>query len=149
MPYNRPVQRCQRHVLETTGCAQRKARRLEGRRMHRSTVKWPTSKSFELPPWVYYILTHTSHYRLGIFFTDWDAKYGLQCYGEGRDLQTYGEGAHFDNSLWYLLNNTLRVPCITIRGNTITDAASIWIVAYRRQTLLSGRFMPLSATGTP
>jgi len=27
--------------------------------------------------------------QLGIFFTDWDAKYGLHVYGEGGDPQSY------------------------------------------------------------
>jgi hypothetical protein len=31
--------------------------------------------------------------QLGIFFTDWDAKHGLQVNGEGGDLRTFGGGA--------------------------------------------------------
>jgi hypothetical protein len=27
--------------------------------------------------------------QLGIFFTDWDATHGLQCYGEGGDLRQF------------------------------------------------------------
>jgi len=78
--------------------------------MYRVTVSTPVLSSFVISgilfadsssAAVFRPLTPTPYtlYRLGIFFTDWDAKYGLKCYGEGGDLQLYDTSVRGQHSM--------------------------------------------------